>query len=447
MVLAAFLIALAFMVIAITRFKIHPFLAMLIGGILMGLLAGLSPTDTIQQICQGFGNTMADIGILIYLGVMLGELLHNSGATKNIAGVLLKKFGIKNTPLAICITGYLICIPVFMDAAFVILIDLVRQLSKQGRIALNVLVCALVVGLEITHSMVIPTPGPLAVAGTVGANIAWFIIYSLIVSFPSAVICGVWYGRWLGKKHPAWGNVEPVEVSTNVTLEKEENTAGGGVGIFLILLPIVLIILGTIARSLTPENTSAYVVIDFLSDTNIILLITVFIAYFMLRPHLKDSFEQIISTAADSVGNILAIIGAGGGFGAVISASGLGDFLVAALQSAGIPILVLAFLLAMILHSGLGSITVALVTTSAVVAPLIQATGQSPILVGLAVCAGGMALTLPTDSSFWTVNRFAGLEFGDTLRANTIPVTFASLISFGIILILNLMRGFLPGLY
>ena len=452
MLLVAFIVALAFIIISVVKFKLHPFISLLLGGIIMGALGGMDLTETMSTICGGFGSTMGDIGILILLGVALGELLHNSGATKNIANQLLSWLGVKNTPLAMNIAGYLICIPVFMDAAFVILIDLLKQLSKEGKIVLNTLVCALIVGLLTTHAIVIPTPGPLAVASALGANIAWFIFYSLIISLPASLIGGVVYGKWLGKKYPAWGCVTPNETLPDgpdavANLKEDRPTAGGSLGIFLILLPIILIIAGTIAKMQISEDSAIYTAICFVSDTNVIMLVVVFVAFFALRKYLVDSFDTIVSNAAESVGSIIAIICAGGAFGSVISASGLGDFLVSTLQSFGVPVILLAYLLALILHMGLGSITVALVTTSAVVAPLIASAGLSPVLVGLAICAGGMGMGMPNDSSFWTVNKFSGLNVAETFRALTIPVTIASLVAFGVVLLLSLGQGFLPGLY
>lgn len=451
MILAAFIISLAFIIISVVKFKLHPFLSLLLGSLIMGLLSDMTPTDTLSNICSGFGGTMEDIGILILLGVILGELLHNSGATRNIAEKLLTFFGVQNTPLAINITGYLICIPVFFDAAFVILIDLIRQLSKEGKIALNVLVCSLSVGMTMTHAMVIPTPGPLAVAGIVGANIAWFILYSIIVSLPSSLIAGVVYGKYL-ERHPAWGNaLEETASSANVNMNTAEETpretASGTLGIFLILLPIILIMIGTVLEMQLDSSSAVYPVIEFLSDTNVILLFTVFLAFFILRKYLTDSFNNIVSTAAESVGSIIAIIAAGGGFGSVISESGLGDYLVNVLQSFGIPLIVLAFLLTQVLRLGLGSITVSLVTTAAVVAPLISATGASPVLVGLAVCAGGIGLCMPNDSSFWTISKFSNFSFGETVRVLTVSGTIAGVTSFIIILLLSAFSGILPGLH
>lgn len=450
MVIAAFVVSLAVIILTVVIFKLHPFLSLIIGALVMGLMSGMAPITIMEKISAGFGGTMENTGILIILGVILGELLHNSGATKNIANIMLKFFGVQNTPLAINITGYLICIPVFFDAAFVILIDLMKQLSREGKIALNILVCALSVGMTMTHAMVIPTPGPLAVAGIVGANVAWFIFYSLIVSLPASIIAGVLYGKYL-EKHPAWGAAlkEDVHISDTAISKTgdDRETASGVLGIFLILLPIVLIIIGTIALMMVDKKSGIYPVIEFLADTNVILLFTVFLGFFMLRKYLTNSFNDIVSTAAESVGSIIAIISAGGGFGTVINDSGLGPVMVSGLTSLGIPLIVLAFVLTQVLRMGLGSITVSLVTTAAVVAPLIAATNSSPVLIGLAVCAGGIGLCMPNDSSFWTISKFSEFSFSETVTVLTVSGTIAGFSAFAIVLILNQLSGILPGLH
>ena len=452
MILLAFVITLSIIILSVVKWKLHPFLALLIGAILMGFLSGMAPDEIMNNICSGFGETMQDIGILILLGVILGEILHNSGATRNIATKMLELLGVQNTPLAINITGYLICIPVFFDAAFIILIDLMRQLSREGKIAFNVLVCALSLGMTMTHAMVIPTPGPLAVAGIVGANIAWFIFYSIIVSLPASLTGSVLYGKFLAK-HPVWGNSledkidAPEEAPLPEMKKQDRHTASGGMGIFLIILPIILIVIGTVVSMVMDENAAIYPFVTFFSDTNVILLFTVFLAFFLLRNYLTASFNDLVSTSAESVGSIIAIIACGGGFGAVINASGLGNYLVTTLQSLGIPLVVLAFLLTQVLRMGLGSITVSLVTTAAVVAPLITATGASPVLVGLAVCSGGIGLCMPNDSSFWTISKFSGFSFGETVRVLTVSGTIGGITAFLIVLLLNLFSGMLPGLY
>ena len=174
--LVAFFISLCFVLVSIMRFKMHPFLSLLLGGIIMGVLCRMDLTTVASTLASGFGSTMGGIGIIILWGIVLGNLLHQSGCTNQIANLMLKVSGQKNAPLAVTLTGFLVSIPVFFDAAFVILINLVKQLSRKGKIPFITLVTSLAVGLITTHAMVIPTPGPLAVAGNMGGSIGAFFV-------------------------------------------------------------------------------------------------------------------------------------------------------------------------------------------------------------------------------------------------------------------------------
>ena len=188
LLLAIFAVALIFVLVSIIKFNLHPFLSLLLGGLIMGILAGMPLTDVSTGLASGFGSTMQSIGILIILGVALGNLLHLSGCTSQIAALMLKATGQKRAGLAVNLTGYIVSIPVFFDAAFVILVNLVKSLSRKGKIPFVSLVTALAVGLITTHALVIPTPGPVAVAGTMGANVGWFLLYSIIVSLPASIV-------------------------------------------------------------------------------------------------------------------------------------------------------------------------------------------------------------------------------------------------------------------
>ena len=196
--LIGFSIALAFVLITIIKYKMHPVMSLLLGGILMGIIGGLKLGDIATKMSTGFGNTLAGIGIIILWGVVLGNLLHKSGCTEQIASLMLRMTGEKRTPLAIALTGYIVSIPVFFDAAFVILINLVRDLSRKGKIPFVTLVTSLAVGLITTHAMVIPTPGPLAVAGAMSANLGWFFVYGAIISLVGVLAAGVYYAKAIG---------------------------------------------------------------------------------------------------------------------------------------------------------------------------------------------------------------------------------------------------------
>lgn len=457
-ILTGFVVALAFVLISIIKFDLHPFLALLFGGIIMGAIAGLDLLSIAEGLATGFGNTMAGIGILIILGIILGELLHQSGSMEEIANLFIRNLGKKRIPEAMNLTGYIISIPVFFDAAFVILVNLAKSLSRKAKIPFVTLVTALAVGLIITHGMVIPTPGPVAVADTMGANVGWFIFYGVIASLIGATVGGVLYGKYLGKTDEFKDNFaqdfEDDEEKVNVSIdgEKVENRPSGGLGIALILLPILLILIGTIFTMFLEEGSFSYTLAAFVGDKNIALLVGVVVAYFALRKYLDNSFNEIISESTTSAGSILAITGAGGAFGSIINMSGIGDVIVSSLDnvsgsSSGVVIILFAFLVSALLRMAQGSTTVALVTTSAIFAPVVASlTGVSGILVGLAICAGGAGFSLPNDSGFWVVSRFANFDVKQTIKAWTIPASIASITALGVVVLLSFFTSFLPGL-
>lgn len=455
MIIFAFIVALGFVLVSIIKFDLHPFIALLLGGLIMGVLSGLGLVDIANGLANGFGSTMTGIGILIICGVILGEILHQSGCMEEIASLFIKKLGNSRTPLAMNITGYIVSIPVFFDAAFVILVNLAKSLSRKGKVPFVAMVTALSVGLITTHAMVIPTPGPTAVAGTMGANVGWFILYSIIASIPGAYAGGVLYGKYLGKTADFKDNFAQdfEEIADNVQLEKRSNGPTGGLGIFLILLPILFILVGTIATMIIAEGTAMYTFFAFIGNKNIALLLGVLISYFALKKYLPNNLNKITTEATVQSGAILAITGAGGSFGSIITLSGIGDVIVESLSgltgaSAGVLIIIFAYLISALLRLAQGSTTVALVTTSAILAPIVAGMADvSPVLVGLAICAGGAGYSLPNDSGFWVVNRFSKFDVKQTIKAWTIPGSISSIVSLIVIVILSLFSGVLPGLF
>ncbi len=450
--LVVFAISLIFVLVSIIKFNLHPFLALLIGGLIMGILAGLPLTQVADGLASGFGSTMQGIGILIILGVGLGHLLHISGCTSQIAALMLRMTGQKNANLAVNLTGYIVSIPVFFDAAFVILVNLVKSLSRKGKIPFVSLVTSLSVGLIVTHAMVIPTPGPIAVAGTMGVNIGFFLIYSIIVSLPASLVGGVLYGKYLGKKPGysedfanAFDDIDEGEIAESADLPT------GGMGIFLIFLPIIIILVGTVVSMFLEPGSSAYIFFSFIGNKNIALLIGLLAAFFSLKKYIKVSFNEVVTEAATQSGIILAITGAGGAFGAIINATGIGEKLVGGMsgmtQGAGIAMIVAAFVISQVLRAAQGSTTVALVTTSAIFSPIVAGMATvSPILVALAICAGGIGLSLPNDSGFWVINRFSKFDVPGTMRVWTAGGTIAGVTALVIIVVLSLFTTALPGL-
>ena len=440
--LVIFLVAIAFVLAAILWLKLNPFIVLLLAGVLTGFLVGMPIEEIGGALSTGFGGTLTGVGIVIGLGIVLGQILAEARSTDRIATSLVKRVGDKRSPLAINIAGYLVSIPVFFDAAFVIFAPLIRQLSRKTSIPFITYATSLAVGLIVTHAMVIPTPGPIAVAGNMGADFGMFLLYSLVVSIPAALIGGYLFGSYLGRRTEA-PVAHPGEEADAQSTDTQPSAA---LSLTVLLLPILLILIGSIMRLVLPAEGAAASLFGFIGDKNIALLIGVLFAMVVLRPYLKRPMNEIIVTAVGSAGMIFLITGAGGAFGNVVRSSGIGDYLVELFSRVNMPLILLGFVLSQILRSSLGSTTVALVTTSSILGPITASLGSSAILVGLAICAGGVGLSLPNDSGFWVVSRYADLSVKETLKSWTAAGTIAGVTALIIISILGAFSGVLPGL-
>jgi GntP family gluconate:H+ symporter len=435
------------------------FLSLILGALIMGVLSGL-PFDVVaSEMSTGFGNTMGSVGIIIVFGIIFGHLLHESGAAEQIANMLFKAVGSKKAPLAMNLTGYMVSIPVFFDAAFVILVNLAKVISRKGKIPFITIITALVTGLIATHSMVIPTPGPLAVVANMDLNIPAFLVYSLIVSFPATLVGGVIYGKWIGKKEVYKNDFANAFEDEFDEMEKNTNhenfsKPSGKLGVCLILLPIVMILAGTVIGTSFLENgTLTHAIVMFIGDKNVALITATIVSYLALKKHLKKSFSSIIINAANTSGLILIITGAGGALGRIINLSVIDSSLIDTLASMadatgiGVILIIIGFIISQALKCAQGSTTVALITTSAIMSPMITGMNSvSPVLVGLAICAGGIGLSLPNDSGFWVVNRLGKFSVGDTFRSWTAGCTIVGFVSLFILIILGLFANVLPGL-
>lgn len=445
--LIVFAISILILLVSIIKFKLNPFIALLLTSILTGFLVRMPIGDISSTISSGFGSTLGSIGIVIGLGIVFGNVLSESKATQSIANGLLSKTGDKNAAIAVTTAGFLISIPVYMDAAFVIMMPIVKYIADKTKKSLMIFICALGVGTIVGHAMVIPTPGPLSVAANMNADVGAFIFYSILCSLPAILVGGWLYGKRFNKSEAFEMNKLESEVAATVT-ESNENIPSFGLSMFTLLFPICVILLSNVVKAVLPADSMIVSIASFLGDKNIALLIGSVVAFALLHTYFEKSFSDVVIEAADSAGLILLITGAGGAFGSVINASGIGDFLVSTMSDLSIPAVVLGFVLSALLRVSQGSTTVALVTTSSILGSAIAATGASPVLVGLAICAGGVGLSLPNDSGFWVLSRFGGISVKDTLNSWTIGGTIAGFSAFAMVLILNALNSVigLPGL-
>jgi len=449
LIIAVFFLSMLFLMFGIIKLKVNAGMMMLITAVLTGLALGMPSKDLIGAISGGFGGMMSALGIVVGLGIILGSILELSGATDQLALAMLKKFGSKKACTALNISGYMISIPVFMGPAYIILNPICTTLAKHTKKSVIGYTTALVVGLMCTHCLVIPTPGPLAVAGSLGANVGLFIMYSLIVSLPASICGGILYGNYLTKKYST--ETEQAEVSDEEAIgeimkTQKENHPSAGTAIMLILLPIFLIVFATLAPYAT-QSPAVLNVCTFLSASNGVgaLLISVLVAWAMLNKYIGKTPSEVFSGCLNQNGDIFFMLAASGSYGAVVSASGIGNVLGSIVSSTSIPLFVMAFILSVLLKAALGSSATALVTTATLIAPMLTANNANPIIVGLAICLGGLGICLPTDGAFWQVKAFNNLSMKDTFVAHTGGNLIACIVGFIVLCILSFMP-FLPGL-
>jgi GntP family gluconate:H+ symporter len=431
--LVLFLLAIGVLLFGIIKLKINPFLVLLIVGIFTGLASGLPITTVTKLLSDGFGQTMGSIGIMVALGILLGKILADAGATEQIARLFLRNIGTRFSLLAICVTGYVVCIPVFLTAAFIVFMPLIRDLSKKGNIPLVGLVTALTMGGLATHCIVIPTPGPLAIMGNLNLAAGPFLFWALIVAIPPALV-GLIAARIFSKQ-------AFMQIDTRQFEDSEENPdrakPSGSLSLFVLLLPILLILFGSLMTEFLPQESQFSSWFRFIGDKNIAMLIGLATAGWLLRNYFTKSFDSLVASGGADAGLLILIVGAGGAFGSIINGSGISDHIVNLLSSWNMPLLYTAFILTAILRAAQGSATVAAVTVSSILAPMLVQSQENPIMIGLAICCGSICMSFPNDSGFWVISRFSGLTVPQNLRMLTLTSTITGVVAFMTVVVIN----------
>lgn len=381
---------------------------------------------------------------------MLGKFMFESGGIESISNKILKAFGEKHSPIAVSLSRFITGIPVFGDVVYIMFAPMLRVLSKKTGISMVNFACAISVATTCTFALVLPTAPPLAVAGELGIEIGIFFFYALISAFVGMIFGGIVYGAFLNKqdhKRNHFYTFEDLEVE-EAALNTADNRQkmGAGKALSILLVPIILILLGSFVPLAVGEDAAITPIVKFLGDKNFAMMAGVIYAALISRKYLRQSITDIMTEAADQVGLILLITGAGGAFGKILQATGIADYVAGSLSQFSIPILVLCFLIAQIIRCAQGSTTVALMTTAAIMSSTIATSGVSPILCAIAICAGGIGLSLPNDSGFWAISRFFKISVTDTIRGWTIGGFVAGVAILIFVSILSLFQGFLPGL-
>ena len=443
----AFVLAIVVMIVAISKFKVHPFLAIMAISLILAILAGIPLTSIPGEIGAGFSGTFTSIGIVIILGALIGTILEKTGAALKLADMVIKLVGSKNPELAVELMGWVVSIPVFCDSGFVILNPIRKALVKRTGVSSVAMTVAMSAGLYISHVFIPPTPGPIAAANTLGIGNNLLLVMGLgLVCSILPLLAGLVYAKFIGKKIKSKDEtVQTGEVvKTYEQLVAEYGKLPGGFNALApLIVPIILMALSSVA-SMAGMTGAIADLLTFLGTPITALAVGTVLAVVQLAMADKMSeFYELTNDTLKTVGPILFVTAAGGVLGRVISASSMVDFIkqnAGVLQSIGI---FFPFLLAAILKSAQGSSTVAITTTAGIVAPLLETLGiVSPVGVALtvmAIGAGAMTVSHANDSYFWVVTNFGEMTPEQGYKTQTLLTLVMGLAAMVGIFLLNLI--------
>lgn len=415
--------------------KVSPFLSLLIVAILTGLLLGMPPAQLLTSIEKGVGNTLGGLVLIICLGATLGKILEISGATEQISSTLINAFGEKYIQWAILLTGFLIGIPLYYNAGFVILVPLVFSIAKRTGLPLLYIAIPMAAALSTTHCFLPPHPGPVVLVNAFKADMGKTLMYGIAIAIPTVIIAGPFLGRILQK-------LKGIETSFVAEKNTTERILPAVFPSFIIaLLPIVLITLAVLSNIFLPQDNGLRKFFAFIGDSTIALLLAVITAlsYFGFRA--KKSVQEVmqwLNEAIAGIALILLIITAGGVFKQVLIDSGTGAYISSFSSKLQMPPLIFAWLITALLRVTLGSATVAGLTAAGIVAPLVLSGNVSPELMVLAVGAGSVFGSHVNDTGFWMFKEFFKLTLKQTFLSWTIMETLISVLGLVGVLILQL---------
>ncbi|GAA3837184.1 gluconate:H+ symporter [Sphaerisporangium flaviroseum] len=432
----AALIGIALIVVLITRFRLHPFLSLTLGSLAVGAIAGLPMADVITSFTNGFGSTAAGVGTLIALGAMFGKLLADSGGADEIVDTIVGRSSPRSLPWAMAAVGSLIGLPMFFEIGLVLLMPVIFLVSRRSGLSLVRVGIPALAGLSVMHGLVPPHPGPLVAIDALKADLGITLGLGVLIALPTVAIAGPLFARYAAR----WVDVPAPELYQTRDEREGARRPSFGVTVATVLLPVVLMMGKAVADLVAAEGTVVRTVLDFLGTPLVALLIAVLVAIFTLglgagmdRKAIATSLER----ALPPIAGILLIVAAGGGFKQTLVDTGIGKLVADWVQNSGLSVLLLAWLVAVLIRLATGSATVATVTASGILAPLVTTldTGQTSLLV-LAIGAGSLFFSHVNDAGFWLVKEYFGLSVGQNLKTWSAMETVISVV--GLVLVLAL---------
>ncbi|RDI70546.1 GntP family permease [Halopelagius longus] len=449
--LLTFILALAAVILLLVVWDLPAFVGLIIAAFFVGIINAVfvpdfAWADAASRVAAAFGENMAGIGIPILMAAIIGKSMLESGSAQRVVRGFQSALGRENSDIALWGSSTVLAVPVFFDSVFYLMAPLARSMRARVGRDYTLFIVVVGAGAATTHVFVPPTPGPLAVAAEIGVNLGMTILVGVATALPAAFLAGIVYGRWINRRLDI-----PLRDTMATTTEELEELANRNTsslpGMFESLLPILLavVLVGALTfvnsfRDVLPTLEAIRPYVQFIGNKNVALTIAAMAAahtYYRHNDLDREEWTEELTEALRSGGNIAAITAAGGAFGALLAASGIGDYITGVLAGIGIPLIVSAWLIAAIVRIAQGSATAAMLTTAGIMAPQVSQLDVHPAFLVMAIGAGGNIFSWYNDSGFWLVKEIGGLTIGETLRTWTALTTIISLTGLVVTVVLS----------
>ena len=440
--------AVTLLIVMIARFKVHPFVALTIASLGLGAAAGMDLGAAVKAFQDGVGNVLGFIAVVVGLGTMLGKLMAESGGATRIATTLIDRFGERRVHWAIMFVAFIVGIPVFFQVGFVLLIPLVFTIARRARLSLVKIGIPLVAGLSVVHGMLPPHPAAMLAVGAFNADVGRTLLYGLVVGLPTAALAGPIYAVWIAPRIvlPAHNPLAAQLVGAAdgaASLGEPDRMPSFGMSVFTVLIPVLLMLLASAVDATPSLNASVRSGFHFVGQPIVALLLALLFSFWSLGRPGRFTREDIMKFCNDCLAptaTIVLVIGAGGGFNAVLVQSGVGRAIADLASGSHTSPLILAWSVAALIRVATGSATVAMTTASGIVAPIALAMpGTSPELLVLATGAGALVLSHVNDSGFWLIKEFFNMTVPQTLKTWTVSETIIGVAGLAFTLLVSLI--------
>jgi GntP family gluconate:H+ symporter len=434
------LLAVITLIVLIARFQAHPFIALLVVSLAMGVASGMAPAAAVKSFQDGVGNVLGFIAIVVALGTMLGKMMAESGAATRIAMTLIDRFGERRVHWAIMFVAFIVGMPVFFQVGFVLLIPLVFTIARRTGMSLVKIGIPLVAGLSVVHGMLPPHPAAMLAVTAYHADIGRTILYGLIVGIPTASLAGPIFASWVAPRI----QLSPDNpMAAQLEGQTGDEMPGFGISVFTVMIPVILMLLASAADVTLNPTSGTAAALHFIGNPIVALLLALLFSFWSLGRARHFTRTELLRFCNDCLGptaTILLVIGAGGGFNQVLVQSGVGRAIAGMAAGSHVSLLVLAWIVAALIRVATGSATVAIITAAGIVAPIATSMpGTNAELLVLSTGAGALVLSHVNDAGFWLIKEFFNMTVAQTLKTWTVAETIIGVAGLGFTLLLSLV--------